>query len=174
MAKLAPRDFTIVASSPEMTEELGRRLGCALQAGDVLALIGELGAGKTTLVRGVAAGLGMDPDVVKSPTFVLLREYSPAPSATRLGGAGRPSLIHIDGYRFDNAQAVVWEDVDWVFSPKKVTVIEWADRIGESLPEAYLEIRLAHTSAKRRTLTLVPHGPRAQQLVESLQTPASH
>ena len=163
MAKLAPREFTIVTSSPEMTEDLGQRLGRALQAGDVLALIGELGAGKTTLVRGVAAGLGMDSGVVKSPTFVLLREYP-----------GRIPLIHIDGYRFDSAQAVVWEDVDWVFSPKKVTVIEWADRIGESLPEAYLEIRLSHTSAKKRTLTLIPHGARAQQIIASLRGPVEH
>ncbi len=161
MAKLRPSDFTIVTSSPEMTEELGQRLGRALQAGDVLALIGELGAGKTTLVRGVAAGLGMDPDVVKSPTFVLLREYP-----------GRLPLIHIDGYRFDNAQAVVWEDVDWVFSPKKVTVIEWADRVAESLPEAYVEIRLSHTSAKKRTLTLIPHGSRAEALAQALASSA--
>lgn len=158
MATASQDNLTIVTTTSEMTEDLGQRLGRLLRGGDVLALNGELGGGKTTFVRGLAAGLGLDPDVVKSPTFVLLREYP-----------GRIPLIHIDGYRFADGRAVVWEDVDWVFSPKKVTAIEWADRVAESLPEEYLEIRFEHTSAKKRTLTCVPHGVRSKELVESLR-----
>lgn len=152
----------LVTASPEATEQLGEQLGRLLKPGDVVALIGELGTGKTTFVRGLAAGLGLDPDLVKSPTFVLLREYP-----------GRLPLIHIDGYRLDSAQAVVWEDVDWVFSPKKVTAIEWADRMADSLPEDYVEIQFIHTSAKKRTLALIPHGSRAQTLIEPLRTSAA-
>ena len=150
--------FEIVSRSVEETEQLGERLGKCLSAGDVVGLVGELGSGKTTLIRGLAKGLGIEPDQVRSPTFVLLREY---PS--------KIPLVHIDGYRLDSTQSVVWLDVDWLFSPKKITVIEWADRFSACLPEDYLEICLAHKTTNQRSIRLVGHGPRSQQLVDALK-----
>jgi len=119
----ASSTFEVVSKSVEETQRLGERLGSLLAAGDVVGLIGELGSGKTTFIQGLANGLGIDPGLVRSPTFILMREYP-----------GRVPLIHVDGYRLDDAASVNWLDVDWVFSPKKVTVIEWADRCKGGLP----------------------------------------
>ena len=157
----ASHTFELLAKSVEETQQFGERLGGVLQPGDVVALLGELGSGKTTLVQGLAKGLGVDPAKVKSPTFILLREY-----------AGRVGLIHIDGYRVEGDASVVWLDLEWVFSPTKVTVIEWADRIAGCLPEDYVELRLAHQTTNQRRISVIPHGPRAAQLMASLDRPA--
>ena len=149
--------FEIVSRSVEATQQLGERLGGLLSAGDVVGLIGELGSGKTTFIQGLAKGLGIDPGLVKSPTFVLIREYP-----------GRVSLIHVDGYRLDDATSLNWLDVDWVFSPKKITVIEWADRCHEALPEDYLELRFEHRTTHQRRIRASGHGSRSQRLVAAL------
>lgn len=148
----------LITHTAEETQELGRRLGERLAGGDVLALIGELGAGKTTFVHGLVQGLGGDPADVKSPTFVLMREYR-----------GRVPLVHIDSYRLAGADDARWLDVDWFFSPRKVTAIEWADRITECLPTEYLEIRFQHKTAKQRSIQLIPHGERIAQVVDALK-----
>ena len=148
--------FELISKSPEATEQFGERLGRALAAGDVIALVGELGSGKTTLVRGLAKGLGVDSQRVKSPTFILLREY-----------AGPVPLIHMDGYRVAAAPIAVWDDLDWVFSPQKVTVIEWGDLVRDCLPEDFLELHLDHKSANQRLIRAVAHGPRSQQVAEA-------
>lgn len=155
----ASRTFELLAKSVEETQRFGERLGALLKPGDVVAMIGELGSGKTTLIQGLAKGLGIDPAKVKSPTFIVLREY-----------AGRVGLIHIDGYRVEDASSVVWLDLEWVFSPSKVTVIEWADRLAGCLPEERFELRLAHKTTNQRAITVIPHGSRATQLIDSLHT----
>ena len=152
--------FERVTRSVEETQQMGERLGALLQPGDVVALIGELGSGKTTLIQGLAKGLGIDPGKVKSPTFILLREYP-----------GRIGLIHIDGYRVEGAPSVVWLDLEWVFSPSKVTVIEWADRVAGCLPDDYVELRLAHQTTNQRHIAVIAHGPHSAQLVASLHQP---
>lgn len=134
-----------VSGSVEETQDFGARVGRLLRAGDVVALYGVLGTGKTTFVQGLAQGLGRDPDTIKSPTFVLMREYP-----------GAIPLIHVDGYRLEGAPAVSWLDLDLIFSPAKVTVIEWAERFSDLLPEAHLEVRLSHVSTNRRRIVVVP------------------
>lgn len=151
--------FELTTKSVEETQQVGERLGALLQAGDVVALIGDLGSGKTTGIQGIAKGLGIDPSSVKSPTFVLLRDY-PGP---------RVGMVHVDGYRLEGEPQAIWLDLEWVFSPKKVTVIEWADRFAGCLPEAHLELRLAHKTTNQRVIAVIPHGPRAAQIVEGLQ-----
>ena len=92
--------FEWISRSVEDTHAFGERLGAALSAGDVIGLIGELGTGKTTLIQGVAKGLGIDPQRVKSPTFVLAREYP-----------RRVPVTHLDGYRLEGGESsVVWLD----------------------------------------------------------------
>jgi len=147
--------FKVVSKSVEETQRLGERLGGILSAGDVVGLIGELGSGKTTFIQGVAKGLGIDPGLVRSPTFILLREYP-----------GRVPLVHIDGYRLESSASVVWLDLDWMFSPQKITVIEWVDRFAGCLPDDYLKIHLAHRTTNQRTISASGHGPRSQQLVD--------
>ncbi|MBI4354609.1 MAG: tRNA (adenosine(37)-N6)-threonylcarbamoyltransferase complex ATPase subunit type 1 TsaE [Candidatus Omnitrophica bacterium] len=152
--------FETVTKSIEETQQFGERLGALLQAGDVVALIGELGSGKTTCIQGIAKGLGINPGVVKSPTFVLLRDYS----------GGRVGMIHVDGYRLEGEGQAVWLDVEWMFSTRKVTVIEWADRVAGCLPEDYVELRFTHKTTNQRVITAIPHGPCAAELVARLRT----
>ncbi len=128
-----------------------------MKPGDVLGLVGELGSGKTTLIQGLADGLGLDASAVRSPTFIVLREYP-----------GRVPLIHIDGYRLEGAPSVVWLDVDWVFSSKKVTVIEWANQIEDCLPDDYLELQLSHKSVNQRLIRMIAHGARSRELVAGI------
>jgi len=150
--------FECVTKSVEATEQLGERLGQRLEAGDTVALIGELGSGKTTLIRGIARGLGIDSEVVRSPTFLLMREYP-----------GRLPLIHVDAYRLESSSDVGCVDTAWLFSPNKVTVVEWAERLGAWLPDDYLEVRLAHHTTNQRAIRAIAHGPRSKRLLESLQ-----
>jgi tRNA threonylcarbamoyladenosine biosynthesis protein TsaE len=142
----------------EDTQDFGERVGRFLRAGDVVALYGDLGSGKTTLIQGIARGLGHDPDRIKSPTFVLLREYP-----------GEVSLIHVDGYRLEGAPAVSWLDLDLIFSPHKITLIEWAERFAGCLPDEVLEIRLVHKSTNQRKIIVTERGSRSLGLIETMK-----
>lgn len=170
----------ITSTSVEETQVLGERLGRILKPGDVVALYGELGSGKTTLTQGLARGLGYDPERIKSPTFVLMREYAPiltaeraarpGDHAERAGGAGGAiPLVHIDGYRLEGAPAVAWLDVELIFAPSKVTVIEWAERFAGLLPDERLEVHLTHVSTNRRRLALTANGDRSREALEALR-----
>lgn len=152
--------FELTTKAAEETQQLGERLGSLLRAGDVVALMGDLGSGKTTCVQGIAKGLGIDPSSVKSPTFVLLRDYP----------GGRVGMVHVDGYRLEGEPQAIWLDLEWMFSAKKVTVIEWADRFAGCLPEAHLELRLAHKTTNQRLIEMIPHGDRAEDAIASLKT----
>ena len=156
MATRAATDLEFNTKSAEETQRLGEQLGALLSAGDVLALAGELGSGKTTFIQGLAKGLGIDPDRVKSPTFVLLREYP-----------GPVPLVHIDGYRLEGAESALWLDLDWLFSRRKVTAIEWADRLQACLPEERLELRFEHKRTNQREIRAVAHGARARQIIDA-------
>ncbi len=143
----------ITTASVEGTQAFGARLGELLQPGDVVALNGPLGSGKTTLMQGIAQGLGVDPEKVKSPTFVLMREYQ-----------GRVPLIHLDGYRLEGAPQAAWLDQDLLWSPRKVTVAEWAQRFEGVLPPSAVTVTLEHVSANRRRLGLSSEDARFQSL----------
>ena len=134
----------IVLDGPEATRALGAALAGALAAGDVVALIGELGAGKTELVRSVAAALGADERDVASPTFVYLNIYP-----------GRTTLYHFDAYRLGSAQELVELGAREFFNAGGISFVEWADRVRGALPERHLEITLRHGGeATRRIASL--------------------
>ena len=114
---------SITSHSPEETLAVGRRLAATLRAGDVLALAGDLGAGKTQLVTGIAAGLGVPQDVT-SPTFTLIHEYA----------GGKFPLYHIDFYRLDSAQEALNIGLDEYLAGDGVVVIEWADKFAQLIP----------------------------------------
>lgn len=158
-----PNGLAVTTNSVEETQAIGEQLGRALRPGDVVALRGELGSGKTTLIQGIARGLGREPETVKSPTFVLLREHP-----------GDVPLIHIDGYRLEGPPAVSWLDVDLIFSPHKITLIEWAERFAGLLPDDVLNIQLTHVSTNRRRLALHSTGPRSQAMLAALQSTTVH
>lgn len=116
----------IHAATPAETLAAGRALAAGLRAGDVLALVGPLGAGKTQFVKGLAAGLGLDAEGVTSPTFTLLHEY-------RRPGARLP-LCHFDFYRLETAAEAAALGLEEIFDGDGVTAVEWADRFPELLP----------------------------------------
>jgi tRNA threonylcarbamoyladenosine biosynthesis protein TsaE len=110
------------------TAALGASLAQVLEAGDVLALEGDLGAGKTTLVRAVATARGIDPALVSSPTFVIVNEYPPA----RPGDA---PLVHVDAYRLASPEDLEPLGWDQLAEGSSVLLIEWAERIAQALPQ---------------------------------------
>jgi len=112
-----------ISHSPEETFDFGSGLAASLKKGAVLALSGDLGAGKTHLVKGIAQGLGIDADVT-SPTFTLIHEYA----------GGRLPLYHIDLYRLDEAEEALKIGLDEYLESSGVTVIEWADKFAELIP----------------------------------------
>lgn len=137
-------ELELTSRSLEQTLALGRCLGRAVQAGDVLSLIGDLGAGKTQLVRGLAKGMGLDDSAVASPTFVMAVEH-------RSTDASKPVLVHIDAYRIgslDDLETIGWtasEDASLTeFRRGAVLAVEWADRLEGLMVEDRLEIRLSH------------------------------
>ena len=148
----------LVLASRSDTEALGKTIGGALAGGEILALIGDLGVGKTTLIRGIAAGLGVPTDTVSSPTFVLIHEYR-----------GRLPLIHVDLYRLRTgaeAQSIGLEDY---LTGLTITAVEWADRFPALLPEDRLEVRLSHRSLTMRRARLVAHGPQSHALLTRIK-----
>src|SRR5687767_10874797 len=109
---------TLISKSPEETLAIGEQWGLEAQRGWVIGLSGDLGAGKTQLVKGIARGLG-SPDQVHSPTFALLHEYS----------GGRLPLVHLDLYRLNNRDEVMGAGLeDYLVTPRGITVVEWIDR----------------------------------------------
>jgi tRNA threonylcarbamoyladenosine biosynthesis protein TsaE len=118
-------------SSPRETLDLARRVGSLLRAGDVVSLVGDLGAGKTVFAKGIALALGVDDDVV-SPTFTLVREYA---------GVRFP-MVHVDVYRLDHLQELHDAGFDELVGGKAVTVVEWGDRVAALLPVDRLDVEL--------------------------------
>lgn len=136
------------------TEAAGAALGRVVRAGDVIALCGDLGAGKTTFVRGLAQGAGAPAEDVASPTFALANEY-----------AGRVVVAHLDLYRLEREREL--DDIgfdDLLDRPEVAAVIEWADRFAHRLPRDHLRIELGHADAGR-TLTATATGPRSAALL---------
>jgi tRNA threonylcarbamoyladenosine biosynthesis protein TsaE len=126
-----PATGTLRSDGVESTRAIGRELGVAAVPGTVLALIGELGAGKTQLAKGVAEGLGVR-TVVNSPTFVLMNEH-----------VGRLRLFHVDAYRLDDPEQALASGLLDEREADGIVVIEWADRLDGWLPDDRLEMRLA-------------------------------
>jgi tRNA threonylcarbamoyladenosine biosynthesis protein TsaE len=142
--------------SPKETHRLGQRLGTLLQGGEVLALRGDLGTGKTAFVRGIAEGLLAEPTEVSSPTFTLIHEYQ-----------GRLPFIHTDLYRL-TAEELENTGLNDYLDGHTVTAIEWADRWTLGLPPDRLDICLAHCSSGGRRVSLAAQGPSAQRLLDEL------
>ena len=141
----------------QATIELGQRLAPFLQAGDVLVLNGDLGAGKTTFTKGLATGLGIN-QMIKSPTFTIIREYQ----------SGRLPLYHMDIYRLEDGGA---EDLglEEYFDGDGVSVVEWAQFAEDELPDEFLAITFKRTDDEsKRILTFDPRGQHFQQMVDQL------
>lgn len=134
----------IISNNVEETIELGERLAKKLKKGDCLALIGDLGTGKTIFTKGVAKGLGVEnARYVNSPTFVIIKEYK-----------GSVPLYHFDLYRLDHYTLFDEMNYDEYFYGDGVTVIEWADKIRELLPKKYWEVDLTVVGENKRKIEI--------------------
>lgn len=153
--------WTVALPSRTATEAFGRIIGRSLAGGETLALSGELGAGKTALVRGIATGLGTPSNQVTSPTFVLIHEYE-----------GRLPLIHVDLYRLRSGAEAEGIGLQEYFHGNIVTAIEWADKFPELLPSDRFELTLQHNTPTTRTARMIAHGPRACTLLAALKQAA--
>lgn len=149
----------LILSSPGETESFGFAIGRLLRGGEVLALIGELGAGKTALVRGIVAGLDAPDASVTSPTFMIAHEYQ-----------GRLPVVHIDLYRLQRVEEIESIGLSDYFTGNRVVAIEWADRFPQLLPEDLLEVRLAHRTRTSRSARMVARGPRSRSLLDRIKT----
>lgn len=147
----------IITDSPKETINFGKRLAKKLKKGDVLALVGNLGAGKTTLVKGIGQGLGIESKEVNSPSFVLLKKYN----------SGIP-LYHFDFYRIDKAKDSIGIGFEEFIFGDGISVIEWADRVKEFLPTEYLQIGLEFKDSTKRKISLTGLGKRYKDLIKNI------
>jgi tRNA threonylcarbamoyladenosine biosynthesis protein TsaE len=153
-APAAP-ELVIVSADAAVTRALGGRLASASRAGDVVCLLGELGAGKTQLAKGFAAGLGVT-DVVASPTFVLMAEYE-----------GRLPLFHLDLYRLDDAADALAGGLLDDRQAGGVVLIEWAERLGAATPAARLDVRIEGAADEPRRITLAASDAAYRRYLEA-------
>lgn len=148
---------SLTLTNRDATIALGKKIGQQLVAGDVLVLDGDLGAGKTTFTKGLAAELEI-PDIIKSPTFTIIHEYQD----------GRLPLYHMDAYRLENGGA---EDLglEEYFDGDGVSVVEWAEFVEDELPADFLAIHFKRTDDDNtRVLEFEPHGQHFDQIVKSV------
>jgi len=151
----APGPVTVLGGSPEETRLLGKRVGELARPGTLLALVGDLGAGKTHFAKGVAAGLQIDPGVVTSPTFVLMNLFQ-----------GRLQLAHFDLYRLDSVDlgSLGFYDV----RQDGVVVVEWADKVDQRLLGDHLRIDFEHAGETSRRLMFQARGEHSAELVRAM------
>jgi tRNA threonylcarbamoyladenosine biosynthesis protein TsaE len=149
-----------VSHSTNQTRNTGIILGRLAHPGDIFLLIGDLGAGKTTLAKGIASGLDIHA-TVNSPTFTLVNEY-----------AGRLPLFHLDCYRLESAREALDIGLEEYLYGEALTVIEWPERIIEALPAESLTIRLSHLNETKRGIRLEPVGERYIYLVNEFKKTA--
>ncbi|WP_438799905.1 tRNA (adenosine(37)-N6)-threonylcarbamoyltransferase complex ATPase subunit type 1 TsaE [Alkalicoccobacillus porphyridii] len=147
--------YKILMNSPEQTTQFAEGLGELLNAGDIITLEGDLGAGKTHFTKGLAKGLGVQ-KVVNSPTFTIIKEYR-----------GRIPLYHMDVYRLEEE----FEEelgLDEYFYGEGACVIEWASKIAPQLPEQRLDITIRHAGEDKRYLLFQPMGERYEMLCKEI------
>lgn len=150
----------LTTHSAEETEALGRRIGRSLRAGDVVALSGDLGTGKTVLAQGIVAGVGAS-GYVASPTFTLIREYT-----------GAVPVAHVDFYRIDDPRQLDDLGLADVFAGSMLVIVEWAEKAGDWLPAEHLWITLDFGEQENdREIEVIPRGDRYHGIALSRHGP---
>lgn len=152
-----PAEGTWISHGPQDTHAFGKLLGEKLQAGDVVALSGELGAGKTCLAQGIARGLGISEEYpIVSPTFTIINEYP-----------GRLSFYHLDMYRLSGPGELEEIGYEACLNESAVVVVEWAEKIKEVLPAGTLFILITYLNENERQLIFSRNRERMSQLINS-------
>ena len=145
---MSENNFEFVSDSVEQTIELGKKIGASLAGGEIFCLIGELGSGKTHLIKGIAAGAGaVDAEHVNSPTFVIVNEYS--------GPGSKLDIYHIDAYRLESIAEFEGLGFDDLCYDDSVVLIEWADKVMSALNGVDpITIELSHVSENQRRIVI--------------------
>jgi tRNA threonylcarbamoyladenosine biosynthesis protein TsaE len=153
--------WSVVSRSEKQTRNWGKKLAQLLEGGDIIGLSGELGAGKTCFVRGVAEGLGVPQNAwIRSPTFTLINEYH-----------GRWPVYHIDLYRVsDHAQQQGLNLREYLYGGDGISLVEWFEYLPAHEILEFLEVRFSHGEGHQRKLMFAAHGERYQRVVEALRT----
>ena len=159
MPILDANTFEFISRSPDQTRRIGMRLGELLLPSDIVCLTGDLGAGKTTLVQGIARGWGTS-DSVTSPTFVLVNNYR-RPDGVQMN--------HLDAYRLESALEAEDLDLERMITEGPL-LVEWAERIKAALPEECLAVSMAWVSDEHRRLVFSFHGDRYRRLLDQLRS----
>jgi tRNA threonylcarbamoyladenosine biosynthesis protein TsaE len=160
MPVFGQNSLDFISHSEAQTRRLGARLALFLQPGDVLALEGNLGSGKTRWVQGVCQGLGVT-NTVNSPTFTLVNEYQ-----------GNYPVYHIDLYRLEAGAELFTIGLEDYLDGSGITFIEWADRAATWLPDDYLTVQLHHFGDTKRRIVLQAHGQRFITMLASFKETA--
>lgn len=156
---ISAKQITYITNSDEETISLGKKLGALLSEGDVVALVGELGSGKTWFAKGLALGLGVSPDtIVTSPSFTLVNEYK-----------GRYIFYHMDFYRLENLPEVLSSGLEEYLHDTGVVALEWADRWPELLPEKRVMVKFLIVADRRREITFSAHHQRAVEILAGFE-----
>ena len=148
---------TIIAKNEDETRKLGLELGRRAEPGQIIALIGDLGTGKTTLTKYIAEGLGIT-EVVSSPTFTVIKEYE----------SGRMPLYHFDVYRVGDPDELFNIGAYEYFDGNGLCVIEWADLIEDYLPEERLDIKIKVVDEDVRVFIIKPYGQQYEEMCEAV------
>ncbi len=152
--------MVIQTRSASETIRVGKGIGSRLRSGDVVALVGELGAGKTQLIKGLAEGVGIrNPAYISSPSFTLINEYP-----------GKTPFYHIDLFRLEREKEAEELGLEDYFQGGGVTAIEWADRIPSLLPMEVLFIHIAYTGKNTRSIEIIGKGKRFEDLVKQMRS----
>jgi len=150
--------LAVASRSAKETRSWGNRLAPLLEGGEIIGLIGELGAGKTCFVRGLAEGLEVDKKAwIRSPSFTLINEYE-----------GRLPIYHIDLYRIGSEAEAAGLNLREYLYGDGVSLVEWFDHLPAGEADEYLELRMSHAGGNRRKLKFIAHGERYERIVDGL------
>jgi tRNA threonylcarbamoyladenosine biosynthesis protein TsaE len=142
--------------STSETIRIGKRIGTLLKSGDIVVLVGELGAGKTQLIKGLAAGVGIgNPTYISSPSFTLINEYP-----------GKIPFYHVDLFRLEREKEAEELGLEDYFQGGGITAIEWADKIPSLLPKEMFFIHIAYTGKNTRSIEMIGKGKRYQKILK--------
>ena len=151
-------EFQFSSGDETVTERLGAALADALQPGDIIALHGQLGAGKTRLVQAVAKALDCGNQLVNSPTFTLIHEYD-----------GRLPVYHVDAYRLKDCDEFLEIGGEEILAGDGVCLIEWADKVNDVLPRSHVAVTISVTGERTRSFQFSGTGARAVQIVDAVR-----
>ena len=155
---MVSKEINLTTVSPEETKNLGKKTGAAIESGIVIALSGDLGAGKTLFVQGLASGLDVPADhYVTSPSYTLINEYP-----------GRFRLFHIDLYRINSENDFEDIGIHEILSGREVAAVEWAERLKEAIPAKHLSIHFKIIDDQKRKIKITAYGPNAINLLKNL------